>query len=61
LIGGWNFISVSLGTKILILKSIGGQVILNSCWYLEDEKAMDWRGGFPQLPLNKKNKLKEGS
>jgi hypothetical protein len=61
LIGGWNLISVSLGTKILILKSIGGQVILNSCWYLEDEKAMDWRGGFPQLPLNKKNKLKEGS
>jgi hypothetical protein len=61
LIGGWNLITVSLGTKILILKSIGGQVILNSCWYLEDEKAMDWRGGFPQLPLNKKNKLKEGS
>jgi hypothetical protein len=61
LIGGWNLISVSLGTKILILKSIGGQLILNSCWYLEDEKAMDWRGGFPQLPLNKKNKLKEES
>jgi hypothetical protein len=28
---------------------------------MKDEKAIDWKGGFPQLPLDKENKLKEGS
>jgi hypothetical protein len=28
---------------------------------MKDEKAIDWREGFPQLPLHKENKLKEGS
>jgi hypothetical protein len=28
---------------------------------MKDEKAIDWRKGFPQLPLDKENKLKEGS
>ncbi len=28
---------------------------------MKDEKAIDWREGFPQLPLDKENKLKEGS
>jgi hypothetical protein len=60
LIGGWNMFNVSLGTKILILNSIGGQIILDFHWFLKDEKAMDWMEGFPQLPLDKKNKLKEG-
>ncbi len=32
---------VSLGPKILILKSIGGQIILNSRWLLKDEEAID--------------------
>jgi hypothetical protein len=27
----------------------------------KDEEAMDWRGGFPQLPWERENKLKEGS
>jgi hypothetical protein len=61
LIGGWNPLSVSLGTRVFILKSIGGQIILNSHWFLKDEEAMDWRERFSQLPLNKENKFKEGS
>jgi hypothetical protein len=61
LIEGWNLFNVSLGTRILILNSIGGQIIFNSHWFLKDEKAMDWREGFPQFPLDKENKLKEGS
>jgi len=28
---------------------------------MKDEKAIHWREGFPQLPLNKDNKLKDGS
>jgi hypothetical protein len=40
------FFYVSLGARILILKSIGGQIILNSYWLLKDEEAIDWRGGF---------------
>jgi hypothetical protein len=36
-----DFLSVSLGTKILVLKSIGGQIIFNSHWFLKDEEAMD--------------------
>ncbi len=40
------YFCVSLGPKILILKSIGGQIILNSRWLLKDEEAIDWRGGF---------------
>jgi hypothetical protein len=54
LIRGWNFLSVSLGIKIITLNSIEGQ-------FMKDEKAIDWREGFSQLPLDKENKLKEGS
>jgi hypothetical protein len=61
LIGGWNPLNVSLGIRIFTLKSIGGQIILNFHWFLKDEEAMDWKEGFPQLPLDKENKLKEGS
>jgi len=60
LIGRWNPLNVSLGIKIFILNSIGGQIIFDSHWFLKDEEAMDWREGFQQLPLDKKNKLKEG-
>jgi hypothetical protein len=28
---------------------------------MKDEEAIDWKEGFPQLPLDKENKLKEGS
>jgi hypothetical protein len=38
-----------LGPKILILKYIGGQIILNSHWLLKDEEAIDWREGFRSL------------
>jgi hypothetical protein len=41
-----EFFCVSLGPKIFILKSIGGQIILKSHWLLKDEKAINWRGGF---------------
>jgi hypothetical protein len=59
LIEGWNPLSVSLGIRIIILNSIGGRIILDSHWFLKDEEAMDWREGFPQLPLDKEKKLKE--
>jgi hypothetical protein len=49
LIGGWNIFCVSLGPKILILKAIGGQIILNSHWLLKDEEAIDWGKGFRNL------------
>jgi len=61
LIGGWNPLRVSLGIIILILKSIGGQIILKSHWFLKNEEAMDWKEKFPQLPLDNENKLREGS
>jgi hypothetical protein len=41
-----EFFCVSLGPRILILKSIGGQIILNSHWFLKDEEAIDSREGF---------------
>jgi hypothetical protein len=28
---------------------------------MKDEESIDWREGFSQLPLDKENKLKEGS
>jgi hypothetical protein len=38
-----------------------GQIIFDSHWFTKDEETIDWREGFPQLPLDKKNKLKERS
>jgi len=35
------FFCVSLGPRILILKSIRRQIILNSRWLLKDEEAID--------------------
>jgi hypothetical protein len=61
LVGGWNPLNVSLDTIIFFLNSIGKQIIFNSHWYMNDEEAIDWREGFPQLPLDRENKLKEGS
>jgi hypothetical protein len=61
LIGKWNPLRVSLGTKNFILKSIEGEIIFNYHWLLKDEEAMVWRERFPQLPLDKENKLKERS
>jgi hypothetical protein len=52
--------NVSLGIKILILNSIGGQTIFNSHWLLKDEGIMDWSEGFPQPLMDKENKFKEG-
>jgi hypothetical protein len=28
---------------------------------MKDDEAIDWKEGFPQLPLEKENKLKEMS
>jgi hypothetical protein len=61
LIGGWNLLNVSLGTRIFILNSNGGQIIFDFHWFLKDEEAMDWRERFPQLPLDKENKFKKRS
>jgi hypothetical protein len=44
-----EFFCVSLDPIILILKSIGGQIILNFHWLLKDEEAIDWREGFRNL------------
>jgi hypothetical protein len=41
-----EFLCVSLGPRIFILKSIGRQIIFNSHWLLKDEEAIDWREGF---------------
>jgi hypothetical protein len=60
LIGGWNLFSVSLGPKILILKSIGRQIILNSYWLLKDEEAIDWRGRFPSFHWTKGTSSRRG-
>ncbi len=56
MIGGWNPLTVSLGIRIFILNSIGGKIILDSHWFLKDE-----RDKFSQLTLDKENKFKEGS
>jgi hypothetical protein len=37
-----------------------GQIILDSHRFMKDDEANDWRERFPQLPLDKKKKLKEG-
>jgi hypothetical protein len=36
-----EFFYVSLGPRIFILKSIGGQIILNFHWLLKDEEGID--------------------
>jgi hypothetical protein len=41
-----EFLFISLGPRILILKSIGGHIIIKFHWFLKDEQAIDWRGGF---------------
>ncbi len=49
MIGGWNLFSVSLGPRILIVKSIRRQIIFNFHGLLKDEEVIDWRGGFPSF------------
>jgi len=53
--------NVSLGTRILILNSIGGKINLDSHYFMKDDEAINWRERFSHLPLDKENKLKEGS
>jgi hypothetical protein len=60
LIGGWNIFCVSLGPRIFILKSIGGQIILNYRWFLKDEKAIDWRGGFRSFHWARETNSRKG-
>jgi hypothetical protein len=59
-VGGWNIFNVSLGIIILILKSIGRQIILNSHWFLKDEKAIDWREGFPNFHWTRRIRSRKG-
>jgi hypothetical protein len=49
-----------LGPRILILKSIGGQIILNSHWLLKDEGAIDWREGFRSFHLAREISSRKG-
>jgi hypothetical protein len=60
LIGGWNIFCVSLGPRIFILKSIGGQIIFNFHWFLKDEEAIDWRGGFRSFHWTKGTSSRKG-
>jgi hypothetical protein len=60
LIGGWNIFCVSLGPRILILKSIGGQIILNSHWLLKDEGSIDWRERFRNFHWTKETSSRKG-
>jgi len=60
LIGGWNIFCVLLGPRILILKSIGGQIILNSHWLLKDEKVIDWKEGFRSFHWAKGTSSRKG-
>ncbi len=60
MIGGWNIFYVSLGPRILILKSIGGQIIVNSCWLLKDEGAIDWREGFRNFHWTRETSSRKG-
>jgi hypothetical protein len=60
LIEGWNIFCVSLGPRILILKSIGRQIILNSHWLLKDEGAIDWREGFRSFHWTKETSSRKG-
>jgi hypothetical protein len=41
--------------------SLKGQIVLDSHWFMKDEKVIDWREKISQLPLDKENKFKEGS
>jgi hypothetical protein len=55
-----EFCIISLGIKNFIQKSIGGQIILNSHWFLKDEEAMNWKGRFLQLPWDKVESRRRG-
>ncbi len=56
----WNIFCVSLGPRIFILKSIGGQIILNSHWLLKDEKTIDWKGGFGSFHWTRETNSRKG-
>jgi hypothetical protein len=60
LIGGWNLLNVSLGTRILILKTIGRQIILNFHWFMKDEETIDWREGFPNFHWTRRTSSRRG-
>jgi hypothetical protein len=55
-----EFFCVSLGPRILILKSIGGQIILNSHWLLKDEEAIDGSRGFRNFHLTRGTSSRKG-
>ncbi len=50
----------AMGPKILILKSIGGQIIFNFHWLLKDEKATNWNGGFSSFHWTNKTSSRRG-
>ncbi len=43
-----------------ILKSIGGQIIINFHWFLKDDEAVDWRGGFLNFHGTRRTSEKRG-
>jgi len=55
-----EFFGVSLGPKIFILKSIGGQIIITPRWLLKDEEAINWRGGFRNFHWTRGTSSKKG-
>jgi len=55
-----KFFCVLLSPRIFILKSIEGQIILNSHWFLKDEEAIDWREGFQSFHWTRGTSSRKG-
>ncbi len=45
-----------MGIKIFILNSIGGQITIDSHWFMKDEEAIDWREGFSTTSIGQGKK-----
>jgi hypothetical protein len=60
LIREWNFPHVSLGIRILILNYIGEKIIIDSHWFMKDEKTIDWKEGFPNFHWTRRTSSKRG-
>jgi hypothetical protein len=49
-----------LGIRILILNSIGKEIIFDSHWFMKDEKAINWREGFPNFHWTRRTSSRRG-
>jgi hypothetical protein len=49
-----------LGIRILILNSIREKIILDSHWFIKDEKTIDWKEGFPNFHGTRRTSSRRG-